>query len=79
MEEVVFEVEAIGEAVRRIDAHDERAVAKVGEFHAGGRGEAGLPYPTLTGEHKNAHGSIIRPRRFLIIGVPSSSFGQAGA
>ena len=47
MEEVVFQVEGIRQAVRRIDAHHQRAVVELGKFYAGRRGQARLAHAAL--------------------------------
>ena len=63
VEEVGVEIEGIGQAVRGVDAHHQRAVAELGEFDAGGRGQAGLAHAALAAEEKNPHGDIISPYR----------------
>lgn len=42
VEKFAAHIEAIAEAVRRVDAHDERAVAQFGEADASRGGEAGF-------------------------------------
>ena len=62
VEEVGFEIEGIAQAVRRIDAHHQRAVAEFGELDAGGGGQTGLADAAFSAEEQNAHNSIIAPR-----------------
>ena len=62
VEEVVVQVKAVGQAVRWIDAHDQGAVAKFGEFHSGRSSEAGFADAALAGEHENPHENIIELR-----------------
>jgi len=59
MEEFGLEVEGISQAVGRIDAHDECAIAKGGKFDAGGGRQTGLADAALAGEHQNSHGDIV--------------------
>ena len=63
MKELGIEVEGIGQAVRGVNAHHQRPVPERGEFHAGGRGEAGLADAAFAAEEKNPHGDIISPYR----------------
>ena len=59
VEEVGFEVEGVGQAVRGIDAHDQRAIAQAGEFQAGGGGKTGFPDASFAAEEKDAHNLIL--------------------
>ena len=55
VEKAGLQIEGVGQAVRRIDAHDQRAVAEPGKLQPSGRGETGLAYAALAAEQKNAH------------------------
>ena len=61
VEELGIEVEGIGEAVGRVNAHHQGAVTEGGEFYAGRRGEAGLADAAFAAEEKNPHRGIISP------------------
>ena len=50
-----FEIEGIAQAVRGVDAHDQRAVAELGKFYAGRGGQAGFADTALSAEEKNPH------------------------
>ena len=87
VEEAGFEVEGVGQAVRRIDAHDQGAVARAGELQAGGGGETGFPDASFAAEEKDAHTSIlartaaipIRRRNAIQDAVPAPHFGCPGS
>ena len=55
MEQRSFEIEGIGQAVRRVDAHHQRAMPAFSEFEPGRRGDAGLSDAAFAAEKKNAH------------------------
>ena len=57
------DIERVGEGVRRVCAHDERAVACHGSSHCSGRSDGCLADPALAGEQKNPH-----PRNSLAVG-----------
>jgi hypothetical protein len=63
VEEVPAEIEGISEAVRGIDAHDERPVTVLREMHAGGGRDARFAYAAFAAVEKNSHTSIMRFRR----------------
>jgi hypothetical protein len=78
VEQFGFEVERVGEAVRRIHAHHQRAVSQPRKLQAGGRGETGLAHASFAAKEKDAHSSIVagaelrdssarrRPRRAVL-------------
>src|SRR6516162_3042926 len=43
----------------RINAHDQRTVAKLGQFQTRGCGEAGFAYAPLSAEQQNPHHNIL--------------------
>ncbi len=56
MEERVFQIERIGQAVRRVNAHDERPFAMLGQMHAGGGGGyAGFTDAAFAAEQESPH------------------------
>ncbi len=59
VKEAGFEIEGVGQAVRRIDAHDQRAVAQPRKLQAGGRGKTGFPHASFAAEEKDAHVFIV--------------------
>ena len=50
-----MEVEGIGQGMRRVHAHHERAVAQFGQARARGRRKAGFAYAAFAAEQKDAH------------------------
>jgi hypothetical protein len=62
VEQAGFEVERVGKAVRRIDAHHQRAVAQPRKLQPSGRGETGFAHAPFAAEEKDAHGSIVAGR-----------------
>ena len=50
MEKAGFQVERVRQAVGRVDAHYQGAVAQAGKLEAGGRGQAGFAHPSLAAE-----------------------------
>ncbi len=59
VEQVVVQVEAIRQAVRRINAHNQCLVAKLSKSDARCGREAGLPHAALARKHQNPHAHII--------------------
>ena len=59
LEQAGFQVEGVGQAVRRIDAHHQRTVAEARKLQAGGRGNAGLAHASFAAEEQDAHGSSV--------------------
>ena len=59
VEEVGFEVEGVGQAMRGIDTHDEGAIAQAGELQAGCGGKTGFPNASFAAEEKDAHNLIL--------------------
>ena len=59
VEQAGFEIEGIGEAVSRVDAHHQRAMAQMRQTKAGGGGEAGLADAAFTAEQKDAHNTMV--------------------
>lgn len=55
VEEAGFEVEGVGEGVGGVDAHDEGAVAELGEADAGSGGEAGFADTAFAAEEEDTH------------------------
>jgi hypothetical protein len=55
MEKGVFQIEGIGEAVGRIDAHNEGLLAVFGQMHAGGSRYAGFADAALAAKKENSH------------------------
>src|SRR5262249_54975751 len=49
------EIEGVADAVRRIDAHHQRALAEAGEPQTGGRREARLADPAFSSEQEKSH------------------------
>ena len=60
LEQAGFEIEGIGQAVGRIDAHHQRAIAEARELQAGGGGEAGLAHASFAAEEQDAHDSSVQ-------------------
>ena len=58
MEKVALEIEGIGQAVGRVDAHDQRAVAEPRKLQARGSGKTGFPDASFAAEEKDAHTSF---------------------
>ena len=50
VEQAGFQVEGVRQAVGRVDAHHQRAIAQAGELQAGGGGQAGFPDAALAAE-----------------------------
>src|SRR6185369_13105632 len=67
VEEVGFEVECVGQAVRGIDTHDQGAIAQAGEFEAGCGGKTGFPNASFAAEEKDAHNLILALQRGEIL------------
>ena len=55
VEQAGFEVEGVGQAVRRIDAHHQGPVTQARKLQAGGGGKTGLPHASFAAEQKDAH------------------------
>ena len=58
VEEAGFEIEGVGQAVGRIDAHHQGAVAQPRKLQAGGGGKTGFPDASFAAEEKDAHTSF---------------------
>ena len=50
MEEIGVQIEGISQAMGCIDAHNQRSMAELSEFHACGSGKARLPHAALACE-----------------------------
>jgi hypothetical protein len=50
VEQVSIEVEGIGQAVRRVDAHHHRAIVQFCQLHTGGSRQAGFAHPAFSAE-----------------------------
>ena len=74
MEQVAVEVEAIGQAMRRINAHHQCTVPELRQPDASSGSEARFPHSPFAREQENSHANIISAR--LIQHVASTPFGQ---
>ena len=54
VKEVGLQIERVCQAVRRVDAHDQRAIER-GKFDASGGGQARLAHTALAREHEDPH------------------------
>ena len=61
VEEAGFQIEGVGQAMRRIDAHDQGAIAEPGELQTGGSGKTGFPDASFAAKEKDAHTLSYRP------------------
>ena len=59
LEQAGFQIEGVGQAVGRIDAHDERAIAEARKLQTGGRGNTGLAHASFAAEEQDAHDTIV--------------------
>ncbi len=64
VEEVRLEVEGVGQAVRRVHAHHQRAIAQARKLEAGGGRQAGFSHASLAAEQKDAHSFIVDGNAF---------------
>jgi hypothetical protein len=55
-----LQIERVRQAMGRVDAHYQCAIAEHGKFDASGGGQAGLADTALTGEHEDPHSPIVR-------------------
>jgi hypothetical protein len=59
MEQIGFQVEGVGQAMGRIDAHHQGSIADPGEVQAGGRRQTGFSDASFAAEQKDAHTLIL--------------------
>ena len=59
LEQAGFQIEGVGQAVGRIDAHHQSAVAEPRKLQTGGRGNAGLAHASFAAEEQDAHALIL--------------------
>ena len=59
VEQVGLEVEGIGQAVRRVDAHHQRSAAHLRQLDAGRRSQAGLSHASLAAIEEDPHTLIV--------------------
>ena len=78
VEESGFDVERIGQAMRRIDAHHQGAISEARELKASGRGETGLAYASFAAEEKDAHSFIVAPAAPCSIPLDERQRGTGG-
>src|ERR1039458_4614502 len=71
VEEVGFQVERVGQAVRRIDTHHQRAIAQTRQVQPGRGRKTAFSDASFAAEEKDAHASIL-PRGKLPAGMPTT-------
>ena len=59
VEQSGLQIERIGQAMGRIDAHHQGPVPQAGKLQPGGRGQAGFSHASFTAEQKDAHSFIL--------------------
>ena len=59
VKQIAAEVERVAEAVGRVHAHHQSALAELCQANAGGRGQARLAYAAFPAEQKNAHKTMV--------------------
>ena len=62
VEQAGFQIECVGQAVGRIDAHHQRAIAELRKLEPGSGRQTRFPYAALAAEEQNAHDSILSVR-----------------
>src|SRR5439155_12349606 len=59
IEQASLQIERVGEAVGRVNAHDQGAVAEFGKLQPGSGRQTRFPYTALAAEEQDAHAFIL--------------------